>query len=438
MTLTDLIVRTYNSMIVGGANVFSYIGVNIMAPMVVSLYFLLSFYYILQARKEGIERAKLALKDRAFRAVGVFFVCVPLATVTAPSGDSYPVNAMTLYPWLIVQGAAVFADDVANHLPVFDPDKKAEVEGFTPEEEAFINNCREATEEEIEKLAQSTEFLDMTGYFKKNDGGLLEIPRNATYIVKAVNHRMETLMQCVKQWKEEHIKEELGLMEKVKLLVNKIALFLILLVPIILLAAISLATSGVTTGILLFVNSLALFLTKAAVLTAVKILMVFLVVYLVKQLLSLVFYVFLTFAFFGVLVSWAFKMLIYMVTYPISSLNLCFDSRREAFWRYTFKGVAMLLVPTLAGVLFSLSLLYFAYLSAPGGLIETFYNVFVGPYEGFSISWVLKSLLFALISPFALVLPVVRVMNAIPTIVEEMIMVRAGYGVGSFAERIGG
>lgn len=136
----------------------------------------------------------------------------------------------------------------------------------------------------------------------------------------------------------------------------------------------------------------------------------------------------LTFAYYGVLLSTLIKGGIYVVTFPISVVNMAFDKQKDLFVKNIIKGFGLAIVPLLAAAIFVVAVNGYVLLTADGGLVSTMIEVYVGDMQtatttsfmsflGYYFRWLTAIFL----APTALTVPIARYMLMTPTLAQELI-----------------
>ncbi|MDA8338673.1 MAG: hypothetical protein M0Z70_05170 [Nitrospiraceae bacterium] len=121
-----------------------------------------------------------------------------------------------------------------------------------------------------------------------------------------------------------------------------------------------------------------------------------------------------TFSFYAVMITAAVKAVIHTLLFPISVVNVGFESRRQIFYGQVAKFVSLALTPVVACIVFIVSAEAFAMLSGKFGLIEVMQRVFVGstPAQDAPImsivSWFFRFAVACLVAPAMLALPVAK------------------------------
>ena len=121
-----------------------------------------------------------------------------------------------------------------------------------------------------------------------------------------------------------------------------------------------------------------------------------------------------TFSFYAVMITASIKAVIHTLLFPISVINVGFESRRQIFYGQVAKFISLALTPVVACLVFIVSSEAFAMLSSKFGLIETMQRVFVGATPAHDapimsiVSWFFRFAVACLIAPAMLALPTAK------------------------------
>ncbi len=121
-----------------------------------------------------------------------------------------------------------------------------------------------------------------------------------------------------------------------------------------------------------------------------------------------------TFSFYAVMITASIKAVIHTLLFPISVINVGFESRRQIFYSQIAKFISLALTPVVACIVFIVSAEAFTMLSGKFGLIEVMQRVFVGSTPSHDapvmqiVSWFFRFAIACLIAPAMLALPVAK------------------------------
>lgn len=422
------------------SNVFSYIGVTLVAPLAISLCFII---YISMTGynfwRHGREKAWEISKDYLRKFAIIIVLVVP---VQGTSGAYH--NLLTLWPWMVAKSAVIIGDDIAMHLPVYDPTVDPDsIYSLDDLEKDIGMNCDDfealmssSSPPLTMALSQAMVLQEDVASEMRSRGiptGILGVTFGSSSLVSAISDQASKTNQWIAKCENSLIdkKVSLGVWGWLKAVVLTV---IVVVGLIVLLGAITLMSGGVSLSIVGILVAGVKSLVAGGVFALLG--LQFSAMMLAVALSAKLFIMLINLAFISVILVWLIKIFIYAITFPIAVINFVFKQQENVFIRYFVKGLSLILMPAIAVCIYSSALVIFAVITADNGFLSVLRNSFLGSSAGADLGIFIKMLVWVVVAPFVLALPIAKVMLSASSVVEEITQVRAGYAIGSIQDKI--